>query len=160
MVLDERPAVVAFDGSDEAGAALRAAATLLVGRRLVVVTVWEPGLALAAAPLRDPSGVGYMPPPPGQVAEIDSIQRDHANDVAEAGARLARELGAMAEPLAVSDEVDVAETIVAVADERDACAIVTGSRGLGRVKRSLLGSVSGALLHRTGRPVLVVRAPE
>jgi nucleotide-binding universal stress UspA family protein len=159
MVLDERPVVVAFDGSDEAGAALRAAATLLVGRRLVVVTVWEPGLALAMGPPSDPSGMGYIPPPPDQVAELDRIQRDRAIDVAEAGARLARELGAMAEPLAVSDDVDVAETIVAVADERDACAIVIGSRGLGRVK-SLFGSVSGALLHRTDRPVLVVRAPE
>jgi nucleotide-binding universal stress UspA family protein len=158
MALDERPAVVAFDGSDAAGAAVRAAATLFAGRRLLIVSVWEPGLAFAVAPMPDVSGVAYMAPSPDQVASIDRVQRDHAVDVAEAGARLAREAGATAEAVAVSDELAVAETIVGIAEQRDACALVVGSRGLGGVK-AMFGSTSRSLLHQTDRPVLVVRAP-
>jgi nucleotide-binding universal stress UspA family protein len=159
MALDERPAVVAFDGSDAAGAAVRAAATLFAGRELLIVSVWEPGLAFAVAPMHDISGVAYAAPSPDQVAAIDRVQRDHAVDVAEAGARLAREAGAAAEAVAVSDEAEVAETVVAVAAQRDACALVIGSRGLGGVK-AMFGSTSRSLLQRTDLPVLVVKAPE
>jgi nucleotide-binding universal stress UspA family protein len=155
-----RPVVVAFDGSDEAREAVRAAATLLGARLLLVVSVWEPGLAMAMAGLRDPTGVGYMAPTFDEMAAVDRVQRDRATDAAEAGARLARELGAAAEPLPVSDEADIAETIAGIAEREDACAIVVGSRGLGGVKSRLVGSTSRKLLHRSDVPVLVVRAPE
>jgi nucleotide-binding universal stress UspA family protein len=159
MTEDTRPAVVAFDGSAPAGAALRTAATLFTGRPLLVVSVWEQGLAYALTPMSDIAGIAYVPPPPEEVVSIDRSQRDHAVGVAEAGAQAARELGASAEALAVADEVDIAATIVGVAHEHDACAIVIGSRGLGRVKR-LFGSTSRALLEQSERPVLVVRAPD
>jgi hypothetical protein len=58
MTVDERPVVVAFDGSDEARGAVTTAAALFRGRRLLVVSVWEPGLAMAMAPVRDVTGVG------------------------------------------------------------------------------------------------------
>lgn len=156
----DQPAIVAYDGSDEARAAIAAAVALFGGRRLLVVSVWEPGLAQAIAPLRDPTGVGYPITTPGEAAAIDEIQHDHAVSAAEEGARLARNLGARAEPLSVADEADVADTLAAIADEHDAAALVIGSRGLGRVKSSLFGSTSRELLRRTHRPVLVVRAPE
>jgi nucleotide-binding universal stress UspA family protein len=156
----DQPAVVAYDGSGEARAAIEAAVALFGGRRLVVVTIWEPGLAQAMAPLRDPTGMGYPMATPAEAAAIDEIQQDHAVSAADEGAALARELGAVAEPLSVPDEADVAETIAAIADERDAAAIVVGSRGLGGVKSRLFGSTSRELLRRTDRPVLVVRAPE
>jgi nucleotide-binding universal stress UspA family protein len=158
MPVDERPAVVAYDGSDAAGAAVRTAAALLAGRPLVVVAVWEPAMAFAVSPTLDPSGLAYMPPRTEDVATIDRAQRDRAVGLAEAGARLARELGATAEPLAVSDEAAVADTIVAIAEQRDASVIVIGSRGVGRIK-GLFGSTSRALLNHCDRPVLVVRAP-
>jgi nucleotide-binding universal stress UspA family protein len=160
MSQDDRPAVIAYDGSEEAGAAIATAASLFPGRPLLIVSVWEPGLAQATAPLRDPTGMGYVAASPAETAAIDRIQQEHAVTTAEAGARIAQDLGASAEPYSVPDEVDVAETIAAIADERDACAIVVGSRGLGRVKSHLFGSTSREVLRRTGRPVLVVRAPE
>jgi nucleotide-binding universal stress UspA family protein len=52
------------------------------------------------------------------------------------------------------------ETIIAVADEVDADLVVTGSRGLGRLRSLLLGSVSDGLLHHCRRPTLVVPSPE
>jgi nucleotide-binding universal stress UspA family protein len=91
---------------------------------------------------------------------IDRVQREHAVDAAEVGARLAQELGATAEAYPVADEADVAVTVAAIADELDAATIVVGSRGLGGVKSRLFGSTSRELLQRTGRPVLVVKTPE
>src|SRR4051812_29659213 len=140
MTIDDRPAVVAFDGSVEAEAAVSAAASLFPRRRLVVVSVWEPGLALALASTRDLSGIAYVPPSAGEVAAIDRAQRDRATDAADAGVRLARQAGAEAEALPVEDEADVADTIAGLAERIDACAIVVGSRGLGGVKSRLLGS--------------------
>src|SRR5437870_7475478 len=43
---DSGPVVIAYDGSDLAKAAVRAAARLLKPLPALVVTVWEPGLAL------------------------------------------------------------------------------------------------------------------
>jgi nucleotide-binding universal stress UspA family protein len=156
----QQPAVVAYDGSDEARAAVEAAVELFAGRRLLVVSVWEAGLAQAMAPLRDPTGVGYPISTPAEAAAIDELQHDHAVRAAEEGAALARNLGGRAEPLPVADDLDVAETLAAIADDHDAAALVIGSRGLGRVKSSLFGSTSRELLRRTHRPVLVVRVPD
>jgi nucleotide-binding universal stress UspA family protein len=60
----------------------------------------------------------------------------------------------------VRDQSDAADAIVAVANERDAAAIVVGSRGLKGLRSKLLGSTSAALLRKAGRPVVVVRHPE
>lgn len=156
---DGRPVVVAYDGSAEAQIALRQAAALFPDRSLLVVSVWEPGLATMAfaAPTGDP-GLAYMPPDPAEVTAIDEAERDHAGKVAEAGARLARELGATADAVPVADEANVAETVARIAEQRDACAVVVGSRGLGGFKRHLLGSTTQRLLRDGHRPVLVVRA--
>jgi nucleotide-binding universal stress UspA family protein len=160
MPSDRQPAVVAYDGSAEAREAIRAAATLFAGRPLVIVSVWEPGLAQAMAPLRDPTGLGYGIATPAETEAIDEAQHEHAVQAADDGARFAREHGAVAEAVSATEVANLAETIAAIADERDACAIVVGSRGLGGIKARLLGSTSRDVLHRTRRPVLVVKAPE
>jgi nucleotide-binding universal stress UspA family protein len=154
---DDPPVLVAYDGSDEAVAALRTAVTLFPLRTLIVVSVWEPGLARAMASL---SGVAPGPPSSEMIADINRVERDLAAEAADAGASLARELGATAEPIAITDKADVVAAITSEADRHDVCAIAVGSRGLGRVKAPLLGSTSQALLRHTRHPVLVVRAPE
>jgi len=156
---DARPVVVAYDGSDAAGAAVRAAAELFPDRRLGVVTVWEPGLAMAVAQTRDPTGVGYIQPGPTELLAIDRAERDHATEAAEQGARIAADAGATAEPHALEDLDGVARTIAAFAGECDAVAVVVGSRGLGGVRARVFGSTSRALLERADRPVVVVKAP-
>jgi nucleotide-binding universal stress UspA family protein len=158
---DARPVVVAFDGSAESHAAVKAAASLLRGRRLVIVSVWEPGMAIAATPASaDPTGLSYPLPDAEQIATVDRLHSDHAASGAEAGATLARSLGSEAEAVAVPDGSDIAETVDAVAAQRDAAAIVIGSRGLGGLKSKLMGSTSRRLLHESRRPVLVVRADD
>jgi nucleotide-binding universal stress UspA family protein len=157
---DERPVVVGFDGSNASVEAMREAAALFRDRMLVVVTVWEPALALAMTRAPDDlSGLSSTAPDPETMAVLDGLQRDHATDTAAAGAELARTLGATVDPHPVSEELSIAETIAGVAEQRDAAAIVVGSRGLGRIKSALLGSTSQGLLHRAKRPVVVVRPP-
>jgi nucleotide-binding universal stress UspA family protein len=155
---DVRPVVLAYDGSAEAQAALREAVALFGQRPLIVASVWEPGLAMMTMmPAPGEPSMGYMPDPE-ELAAIDRAESGHAGNVADAGARLARELGATAEALSVPDSANVAGTLIAIAEEHDARAIVVGSRGLGGVKARVLGSTSRKLLHDTRRPVLVVRA--
>src|ERR1700741_3670389 len=99
MSPDTRPVVVAYDASEEAKAAVREAATLFAGRPLVVVSVWEPGLAaMVVSPGLDQVGTPYQLDP-ADAAALDRAQRDHATDVAAAGAEIARGLGATSEPL-------------------------------------------------------------
>jgi nucleotide-binding universal stress UspA family protein len=159
MSSDARPVVVAYDGSAESQAAVRAAAGLFATRRLVIACVWEPGLAIAIASASDPTGIGFVPPSGEEMAAVDRAQKDHAVEVADDGVRLAQESGATAEAYPVADEVDVAKTVADLAARMDAGAIVVGSRGLGAVRSKLLGSTSAALLHHASTPVLVVRAP-
>jgi nucleotide-binding universal stress UspA family protein len=53
---------------------------------------------------------------------------------------------------------NVAEEIVGLADELEAGLIVVGSRGLGRIRRTLAGSVSESVFRHAHCPVMVVRA--
>ena len=113
-------------------------------------------MAMAAEPVPDPTGLSYPLPDAGQLPS-STASTANMRPRARRGATLARSLGAEAEALAVPDGADVAETVDAVAGQRDAVAVVVGSRGLG-VKSRLMGSTSRRLLHDSRRPVLVVRA--
>ena len=60
--------------------------------------------------------------------------------------------------LRVSTEIVAAEAVPALLDEgRNAAALITGSRGRGELKGTLLGSVSLAVAARAHVPVVVVR---
>jgi len=136
---------------------VRSAVTLFPGRRLIVVTVWEPGLAMALA---SASAVALRSPSADMMTETARVERDQVAQAAGAGAEFARELGATADSLVVEDETNAAVGIASEADRHDACAVVVGSRGLGRVKAPLLGSTTQGLLRHTRRPVVVVRTPQ
>jgi nucleotide-binding universal stress UspA family protein len=56
-------------------------------------------------------------------------------------------------------EGDPAEEIARLAEARDADLLVVGTRGIGAVAGSLLGSVSSGVIRRSHRPVVVVRVP-
>jgi nucleotide-binding universal stress UspA family protein len=107
--------------------------------------------------LPDTTGVGSLPPDPVTVEAVDRLQREHAATVADAGAEFARSIGLVAEPQAVPDEVDVAETLVGIARERRAAVVVVGSHGISGLRPRLLGSVSRKVVEHCDRPVLVIR---
>lgn len=51
------------------------------------------------------------------------------------------------------------EVICRIAEEESASIIVTGTRGMGKVRRTILGSVSDYLVHHALCPVVVCRRP-
>lgn len=120
------PLVIGFDGSPEAEAAIGDAAALFPGRRALV------------------AHVGHL-------------------DLARSGAEIATRAGLQGEPLTVQASLaDVVRPegapwrrLTAAADEAGAAAIVVGARGTGVLRRFLLGSTTGGLLHHARCPLLV-----
>jgi nucleotide-binding universal stress UspA family protein len=152
--------VIGYDGSEAADRAVREAGGLLAGRPALVVVVWKAGLGWELVELPTTS-IGL---PPAQIdvrtaVEIDQTMAARAQKLAEQGARMAREAGFEADGLAVAEDVDtpIAETIVSVARDREAAAIVVGAHGHGRLSEVILGGTSRDVIRRADRPVVVVR---
>ena len=151
------PVLIAYDGSEISRAAVRHAAELFAGRPAVLMTVWEPGLASIGGAVPDAAGVAMLPADPATIEEVDRFQREHASTVAAEGAELARSAGLTVESYAVPDEVDVADTLIGIAQERGAAVVVVGSHGVSGLRSRLLGSVSRKLIEHCDSPVLVIR---
>lgn len=95
------------------------------------------------------AGVGMVPVSvPHEVVEADRASLDEAVELAEV-----RGLEGATRLLSG----DAAHEIAAFADVVDADLIVVGSRGHGAISSALIGSVSRGVLHKTTRPVLIVR---
>jgi nucleotide-binding universal stress UspA family protein len=157
MAREPAPVLIAYDGSEVSQAAVRHAAELFAGRPAVLATVWEPGLAAVQAAMPGMgTGMG-MGTDPTTIEEVDRVAREHASTVAADGAEFARSLGLVAEPHAVPDEVDVADTLIDIARERGAAVVVAGSHGISGLRKRLLGSVSRKLIEHCDRPILVIR---
>jgi nucleotide-binding universal stress UspA family protein len=140
--------LLAFDGSKEANAATRAAVEIsrATGSELHVV------YALNAEP--------QMPYPDPVMSDtwkenLEEIKRKSRAWVDQQVERVEAE-GAKVEDVHVAfgkpDGV-----IVKLGEELEAGLIVTGSRGLGGVRRALMGSVSDSVVHHAHCSVLVVR---
>lgn len=155
----DRPLLLCYDGSEDAKHAIESAANLLVNRHALVVTVWQPIAGLGSAGL---GGVAWSGATAGMVnfVELDRAAADEGARVADEGVRIAQETGLEAEPIAIKATGPVWKAILEIADRYDAAAIAMGSRGLTGIRSMLLGSVSGAVVHHTGRPTLVVHLPD
>jgi nucleotide-binding universal stress UspA family protein len=146
------PVLFCFDGSEGSREALRAAADLLVPSAAVVLTVWETVVRrLVASGLNTGLGGTYIP----DEADLDAREEATARDAAEQGVQAGSARGWSATARVELAEVAVSRTIVDVADEVDAALIVCGARGLNTIKRTILGSVSEAVLHGSHRPTLI-----
>jgi len=147
------PLLLCFDGSEDARRAVERAGALFVGRRALVVTVWQP--------IADLNSFAWTGPTASSVdlVELNRAAAADAGRVADDGVRVAREAGLTAEPLAVEATGAVWKTIIEIADRHDAAAIVMGSRGLTSWGSMLLGSVSSPVVRHADRPTLVIRQP-
>jgi nucleotide-binding universal stress UspA family protein len=148
----DRPALLCYDGSDDARAAIATCGPLLGGGAAIVVTVWEPAHA---------DYLGSHLPELGPavreaVAELDDYATAAAGRRAEEGCELARTAGFEPEPLVLEADGPVWSVIVDAARERDVRVIVTGRRGRSRLAATLLGSVSSGVLSHAHRPVVIV----
>lgn len=65
--------------------------------------------------------------------------------------------------LAYSTEVVLGEPgtmLIDIAESLNACMLIVGARGMGAIRRALMGSVSQAVLNRATLPVVIVKAQE
>lgn len=153
----QRPYLLCYDGSEASKIAISVAGSLLGPGPAMVLHVWE-GAA--------PTGIGgaegipaaSLQISPDVMLEVTDAARRAAEQTAEQGAEVARQAGFEARPLAW--EGDGWRTIVDLAEENDVAAVILGSRGLSGVKAAVLGSVSNAVAHHCGRPLLIVPHPE
>jgi len=149
------PALIGYDGSDHAAAAIDAAGRLLANRDVVVENVWFSYQAAAAA--------GVAGAPVAMVTrgaeEIDTGIREAAQKTAERGVRLASESGLHAVAATGCARANVWHALRDTARDSGASMIVVGSRGRSGIGAALLGSVSRALVHHAPAPVLVVKPP-
>ena len=139
--------LIATDGSPSALQAIEVALDLAEeeGSEAIFVHV---------APAKDvlPVMGGFgMATPVSTPHELDAADQVCLDDAV----RIAEELGLEAKAKLLTG--DPAKEIVAYADSVDADLIVIGSHGYGAIAGVLLGSVSRGVLHRTNRPVLIVR---
>jgi nucleotide-binding universal stress UspA family protein len=149
--MPDRPILIAYDGSEDARAAITRAGELPIPGPALVVTFWHAAERLVST---SAGAATYAP----IFGEIDELERSNARASAEEGVALAREAGFDASPLVARSDRNVWRTILDLGTERDARAIVVGSRGQGSLTDVLLGSVPGRVVHHADRPVLVVRA--
>jgi nucleotide-binding universal stress UspA family protein len=147
MATDEKPILIAYDGSENAKQAIeQAGAQVRTPRKAVVVSVYEP---LGAIPFW---GVPAATVPSELIEEV----RREAAGAAEEGAELARSAGFEAESRAF-EGIRTWQAILDAAKEIDAGIIVLGSHGRGSVGSAVMGSVATAVAHHAHLPVLICR---
>jgi nucleotide-binding universal stress UspA family protein len=139
-----RTIVVGVDGSAGAAEALRWAADLArqTGAHLVAVHAFEP-LAW----------IGRAEPPLDFVRLADEVGRRLAQEWCSGIEASGVELSTVV----IDDEPTIALT--QAAEQHEADLVVVGTRGLGRIKRIVLGSVARKLPEVAGRPVTIIPPP-
>jgi nucleotide-binding universal stress UspA family protein len=138
--------LLATDASEEAQLAAATAADLAqkTNSELHVITVG------ADLPLYE------LPEHPAEFEDVLRETRRQAKEMLEQQAKSIEESGGTVKETHLR-EGRAAEEIVEVAEEIGAGLIVMGSRGHGRIRRALLGSVSEAVVRHAHCPVTIVR---
>jgi len=136
--------VVGTDGSKASNAAVAEAIDL--ARRLEAKLI----VAAVRPPVPD-----YLGEPLYQERLSEDLAR--ARRALDEARRLVEQAGVEAEYELL--EGDPAKEVAKLAEKRDADLVVVGTRGIGAVAGSLLGSVSAGVVRRSRRPVVVVREP-
>jgi nucleotide-binding universal stress UspA family protein len=142
--------LLATDGSEEAQLALRTAVDLAnsTDSELHVLTVgreYHPGYDIPEYGIQLQEALRKL------VRQARGELDEQARKIEEAGGKVAEAHLRMGRP---------DEQIVSVADEIGAGLLVMGSRGLGGLRRALMGSVSDSVVRHAHCPVLVMRKEE
>jgi nucleotide-binding universal stress UspA family protein len=136
--------LLAVDGSEEASAAARMTVELAehTDSELHLVHVVE------VTPVYHPEMRGYHARYEELQEEARRLLEEQVDEVKSAGGNVSRAHLRMGRP---------AEEIVVLGEEIGAGLIATGSRGLGGMRRALMGSVSDSIVRHAHCPVMVVR---
>ncbi|XP_075512444.1 uncharacterized protein LOC142547959 [Primulina tabacum] len=94
---------------------------------------------------------------PAVTESVKQAQQQNSAAILRRGLQMCKEKKIKAETLIL--EGDPKEKICLAAEQLHADILVVGSRGLGTIKRALLGSVSNYCAHHVHCPVLIVKPP-
>jgi nucleotide-binding universal stress UspA family protein len=139
--------LLATDGSEEAELATTTAISLakVSASELHVLHV-GPGLPLYE-----------LPDYPARFEEVAGAQRQGSQSILAEQVRRVEALGATAVAAHLEMDERPDRAIVALGEELGVGLVVMGSRGLGGLRRTLMGSVSSSVVHHAHCPVMVVR---
>ena len=146
------PVIVGYDGSKAAERALAETAERFGSCSVLVVVVWEGGLGFE---LLDAPSMNPFPIDLSAALHVDEEQYERAQLLADHGATLARKWGLEAETLAVADDATPGATLVRLARERDARALVVGSHGHSRITE-IVGHTTAEVIRAAPCPVVVL----
>jgi nucleotide-binding universal stress UspA family protein len=145
---EDRPLLICFDGSEEALAAVEAAAALFASRTAVVACYWQP---FGSTKRLGVDLLEFVQDP----ASINKREEQSARDFAEQGASLAAAGGLVARAEAMATDSPIADTILTHAEELGAAAIVLGAQSRSRLRSLILGSAANEIVQRATVPVFV-----
>ena len=157
------PVIIGFDGTPAAERAIHEAADLLAARGAqpprdaLVVFVWDAGSAFEAVTLPE-QALEFVSVDVSTALKAEKAASEDAQQLAERGAALARDAGFRAEGQAVAHDLTVAETLVKLAREVDAQAVVVGLREHHGLARLAPGKTLPGLLHTAPCPVVACGA--
>ncbi|KNC81806.1 hypothetical protein SARC_05891 [Sphaeroforma arctica JP610] len=155
MVKQTRHVLIGLDGSDCSKHALKWALDNVVRDKdlLFLVIAFQPQLVpLALGPDME---VQFTNPPDNEIEKMMSQCNDYLEQI---GTEVIGERSI--EYKLLSLQGDPRDVFPAVCDKEQIDMVVVGSRGMGAIKRLLVGSVSDALVHNLKVPVTVVHPPE
>ena len=148
------PALIAYDGSDDAAHAIACAGRLLAPRQALVVHSF---FGLSHMMLRSNVRLDELDGALAEaVEEFDSADEEEAERVAAEGAQLALAAGLEAQPIVVTQEAKTWQTLIAAAVKHEAAVMVAGARGRSGLAAAVLGSVSNGLAAHSPVPLLIV----
>ena len=143
------PAIIGYDGSDTSHRAL-AAATMLRVHGVMVVHIWDPEVVADLVPSPIPAV-----PVVTEAVIMEEKLAEEATRLAAKGARIARDLGLRSEALAVANDSTVGATLVRLARDYDAAAVVVGSHAHRSLREAIAGSTVRELINTAPCPVVV-----
>lgn len=142
-----RRIVAAVDGSECSVHALKTAVRLAQseGAELTILHVMVISLALYSGDIGQP------------LAQVEAKEKSCGERITTRAESVAREAGIPVKVAMIEATDSAARGITDYAARNGADLIVVGTRGLGSLKRLLLGSVAAGVVHCAPCPVLVVR---
>ena len=140
--------LVASDGSEEATLAARTAADIAANTESEVHVVHVRGMPVYIDPGSEVPRVAPGAAEETVRREAQGVLDTQAEQLEAASGKVTQTHIRLGRPV---------EEIIILADDIDAELVVMGSRGLGRVRRLLLGSVSDGVVRHAHCPVMVVR---
>ena len=153
--------LLAIDGSESATHATQAAVELSkkTDSELHVLYVGQDPYSAAFYPSEATNPEGVEPVDPALIEELGQQFEQAARQTLDAEVETVRAVGGTVAQAHLRMGTPGAE-VVDLAEELGVGQVVVGSRGLGGIRRALIGSVSDSVVRHAHCPVLVVRKEE